>query len=518
MAEVQQETEQEFESVDLPFPTAPPTKRSGPETVASRHERERTDRDAFEYMRTLSDNGDIKVTVSRLKPQVCKKTGRNIKGHLETFDEPITEEDIQEQFGGGTYTLQIRVPNSQGKYVFKGSRTVHIAGDPRVIGPDPEQKPQREDADIVKQTLSTMQGLLDRNDRHGTDPAMKSLIEGLQGQLGHLQSQLASKDERILEMFSRKPEETTSDRLLGKMLEGESVRINGMRTQHESELRMLKENHIDEVKRLNERFDRMVERLEDNHKREIDSLKTHQEVQITALRTAQESVVDGYKREIKHLDRELTKSQTELAELRGKKDKSALDMLTEVSSLKTALDEFKGGGDESPSSTWERVAQTVMQSPILEGIGQRIAEGPGGSGGGAPSASSAEDGEMPINHPLRLPDGRVVVKKPDGKIMEIRKRKKTMTTDGGGGQSIEIDPEEVKVAVSFMEGAFNNETPPEVFASTARNLIPGGIMTALKAQGVDAFLSNVAVLEPGSPLGTQAGRNWIRKVADALMQ
>ena len=60
-------------------------------------------------------------------------------------------------------------------------------------------------------------------------------------------------------------------------------------------------------------------------------------------------------------------------------------------------------------------------------------------------------------------------------------------------------------------------TPPEQFAESARTMVPLEIRTALRERGVDHFLE-VAKPEESSPLLTQVGRNFLRKVAKALAE
>ena len=71
-----------------------------------------------------------------------------------------------------------------------------------------------------------------------------------------------------------------------------------------------------------------------------------------------------------------------------------------------------------------------------------------------------------------------------------------------------------------MTRSFELETDPEQFASSAAAIIPEDIFTPLKAMirelGIDAFLKDVAKLPESSPLLTQEGKKWSRKVAEIL--
>ena len=80
-----------------------------------------------------------------------------------------------------------------------------------------------------------------------------------------------------------------------------------------------------------------------------------------------------------------------------------------------------------------------------------------------------------------------------------------------------MDPAMIAMAVAYMEGAIRNGTDPETFAGSARSQIPDSVINALRARGVDAFLSDVASLEASSPLHSIAGRTWVREVAAVLV-
>ena len=77
-------------------------------------------------------------------------------------------------------------------------------------------------------------------------------------------------------------------------------------------------------------------------------------------------------------------------------------------------------------------------------------------------------------------------------------------------------PDEVKMAVTFMENAVRNGTEPEKFARGARNLVPGDVLSFIQRVGVDAFLDKV--VDASSPLASVRGRQFARAVAKILVQ
>jgi hypothetical protein len=123
--------------------------------------------------------------------------------------------------------------------------------------------------------------------------------------------------------------------------------------------------------------------------------------------------------------------------------------------------------------------------------------------------------------PIRRPDGQVVnVPMSMVRAMQANQAARAAGEEGQEPQDPAdlLDPEDLKKAVVFIEAAFRNSTPPEVFAASARNMVPAPILAVLKAKGVDNFLNTVAQLEDGSPLASVAGRIWVRKVATFLLE
>jgi hypothetical protein len=208
------------------------------------------------------------------------------------------------------------------------------------------------------------------------------------------------------------------------------------------------------------------------------------------------------------------------SDLRLKKDKSPIDTLTELVAVKEAMDSFTGKGeDKEEGGAVERIVGNIMGSPIMEGIASRVAGGPAAMGADMPQDAEPEV-EIPIGRPVQLPDGRIIVRKPDGTILQLKK--KEVAPVPTGGEEVQISDEEIGIAMSFMESALANDRDAVEFGRTARNLAPsltsGPIQELLKTQGVDAFLSRVSKLNPNSALLSQHGKNWTRKVAAVLLE
>jgi len=72
------------------------------------------------------------------------------------------------------------------------------------------------------------------------------------------------------------------------------------------------------------------------------------------------------------------------------------------------------------------------------------------------------------------------------------------------------------MAVAFIESSITNETPPEVFATSARTMVPESVLAALRSMPFDQFVA-LAKPDGSSVILTQRGRNFFRHVQRALM-
>lgn len=516
----EEEDEEEVALTDAPAASKPAKKDTppfprAPISQVRKQITEERDLNLIDFLHQLGTAQDtMRIYVTRKMPKMWD--GHNIAGSLDMFEEPISEEDLKENYGGGVYSVSVQIPNSRGKFQIAAQKTIRIAGDPKTEGLIAEKAPveKTEDVGVVKVAMDTMKNMIDRPK---DDLMVKALVDNMQMQMRELQRSVAEKDERLLGLLTQKPEVGTADRLLEKMMGAESARIEALRLQHDSELRTTRERAQGDADRLTSAYVEQLRVQERAHDREIDSLKASHEAQLRSLELAHGTSSQGLQRENRHLDMLLTEAKTELAALRAQKTKTPIEMLTEITHLKDAFSSL-GGEEKEESSTVERIINGVMSSPLAQGIAQRVAEGPGGPA--AASASSAKEQfekDFPVNQPRKLPDGRIVVRKPDGQVVEFKpKPKKSVAVKGGS--KITLDPTDLKSAVRFLEGAVG-KTEPAIMAQTVRNVIPPSIQQAFarNAEGVDHFLDEVATLEPGSQLSTQAGRTWLREVAKHLM-
>jgi hypothetical protein len=500
------------------------------ESAVHRKFREQANASLFDYLKSMQTETPIKVSVIRELPKTWE--GRSIEGTLDSFEEPISEEEIRDMFGGGKYKLVIYTPSSTGSWQYATARKLKIAGDPKLDGLITSSKNNREEESpsVVRDAMRLSQNMVERaeeraaradRERYRRPEGSDQTTQLLMSELASLRHEMAAKDERLFNMATSKPESSVLETLFGRSLEGESARMAGLRQQTESELRMKNDMHKAEIDRLHQRYEDIAKRQDDQHKREIDNLIRSNDNQMTVMKASYDGQLAGYTREISHLDRQLTAAQKEIADLRSKKDKTLLDSMSEMAAMKSAFEDF-GGGKEESGGALERIVGNVMGSPLLEGIAARVAGGPGAMGAEMPGQQYAqeEEPEIPVGRPVQMPDGRVIFRKADGTIMQIRKKEGVPAPTGEAASS--ISDEEIGIAMQFMESALAADANPAEFGRTARNLAPsltsGPIQDLMRTQGVDAFLARVSKLNPNSALLSQHGKNWVRKVAAVLLE
>jgi len=502
------------------------------ENAVHRKFREQANASLFDYLKSMQTETPIKVSVIRELPKTWE--GRSIEGTLDSFEEPISEEEIRDLFGGGKYKLVIYTPSAAGSWQYATARKLKIAGDPKLdglitTGSSSKNNREEESPSVVRDAMRLSQSMVERaqeradradQERYRRPEGADQTTKMLMNELASLRHEMAAKDERLFNMATSKPESSVLETLFGRSLEGESARMAGLRQQTESELRMKNDMHKAEIDRLHQRYEDIAKRQEEQHLREISNLTRANDNQMTIMKASYDGQLAGYTREISHLDRQLTVAQKEVAELRAKKDKSLLDSMSEMAAMKSAFEEF-GGGKEEQGGALERIVGNVMGSPLLEGIASRVAGGPGAMGADMPQQyAQEEEPEIPVGRPVQMPDGRVIFRKADGTIMQIRKKEGVPAPTGEPGS--DISDEEIGIAMQFMESALAADANPVEFGRTARNLAPslssGPIQALLRTQGVDAFLARVAKLNPNSALLSQHGKNWVRKVAAVLLE
>lgn len=527
------------------------------------------------WMDGLAGDAPIRVLILRKRPE--EFNGRRVGGSLETVEERIDEEYVSDVWGGGTFQLKVSVPTPQGGWKYFRARTIKIAGDPKMHGQEVlptgigSASAAAEQDNLASQAFRTMERTMtsaqERAERleeeyrsnihhkgNGFDlQAVAALNEPLMRQLDNAQQLVRDLQQRMVDQATRRPDtDPFRDRLLEKMVDGESQRVETLRTQFESELRQIREHHRHELDQAREAHREDTKSQEKRHDREIEMMRNSYEAQVRSNEVAYGTRTDALKSEVDRLHRELTESRSELAALRAKKDQSLPEKAEELLKVKDALSGLSpdSSSDESDKPWYERLLSVAGNSEAALALIEKIT----GGGGGGEQPQAVPQMLPPVGVPFQGPDGQVYVRQPDNSVVRVdvaamqqrrraaKRRKPQAVAAAPGAAATELgelggdeegdeeplelqqppprppDAKEVSLAIRFMESALSNGTDPAAFAQTARSMIPADILRYIAAVGVDEFLNGVARLEPGSPLTTQNGRNFARAVGKVLLE
>lgn len=543
-----------------PPPAAPPEPKPKSErererdrerpSTAIRAIAEAEDKSLKDWLDLIGTQGAFKVQLHRVKPSTTTVNGKTVDtaGYLDTYDTTFSDDDIKREWGGGTYTLKVTRKGADGSFRYERGlhRTIVIAGDPRVerlpgnAPAGPAAGAAGESPSIVKAVLDTMQHQLDRATTvqpRGIDPTVQLLIDQMRRDADRRDAELAELRAEIRARAATKPpEDTTKDRILDKLIDGDSARITALRAQHDSETQQLREGHRQEIQIMNERHDRELAAQRADHTRLLDTIKAGYEREIAAMKSLGDVTMASTKSafdlqsytlnaETKRLERDNGELRAEVRELREKKDKSLFEQLKEIEALKDAL----GSGDEDKAtSAWEKVAATIMNPAAIEQIA-KIFNRPVPPQVQAQIVQAQQAAQVQAQRPQIVRDARTgqrfaQVATPQGtKLVPVKKvLPKVARADGKEVEIPEVDPSTVVMLVNFLEQSYKNNTDPAVVAISGRAQVPPNILAWIRdndaggTSGVDLFMEKVAKLPGTSPLRTQRGRNWLRNVGKAL--
>ncbi len=504
------------------------------ETKAMAELRNNTDAALKEWMEGLSPNGGVKVRVTRTSPKIWK--GLNVGGSLMTYDHYIDEDWIREHHGGGNFMLEVKKPRVNGTgWVIAGSRAIAIAGDPRTddvfrdasgTAAAPANGGAGSDA-IVSKVIGSMERQLERAQERAQQPApqgtdmamMQMLLAPLQAQISQMNATLREKDQQLaaMQLQQSKPPEVDpiKDKMFSALIDGDSARVVSMRTQHESELRQIKQSAIDSESRLRDSFDRDRQSINMAHERELNTLRSSYDMKIASQETMNATIKTLLEGEIRRLEVALNEARTELIALRAKKDKTIIEQATEFAQIKEAIGEITGD-DKGEKSTLEKVMEVAGNLPAVQGLISKF---------GDPS-QPAPPPQVQIQMPrppqlLTGPDGHLYRQLPDGRMQLVRRKKEAPAqpqTGQEGPKIPDIAPATIAAAVGFLESAYRGGQDPAEVATSVRSMIPADVLTAIRELGIDGFLTQVAKLDGQSPLSSQGGRNWSRKLGKSLLE
>lgn len=506
------------------------------------------ERSLKDWLDTYGTQGAFRVGLYRTEPKFVSVRGRGqvkCDGFLNSYDYTITEEDIQRQWGGGTFVLKVTRPGKSGSHQFQKSmqRSVQIAGEPSsenlpggantaAATPEPAVAAPSENPSVAKELTSLVKELVHDRDRgerrdqpRGIDPAIQILLEQNAAQLAAMRAEMAARDRELSDLRKTAAvpvSDPIKDQILSSMIAGRDGQVEAIKVRTESELRQSKEGHLQDLKRLEDRHDRDVAAMRQSHELAIAQIKASYEREIAAMRSSQDVSLGAAKAtfdvqahtlgaEVKRLERDNDELRRDVRELRERKDKSMIEQASDLKKLKEAL----GAGDEEGATTMDQIMGALPA--LLEQGGKILA-----SRGAAAPAPVQPVTPQPAMIARTRSGQHVLVK--DGRAVPVQRKPKVINNDAGA-QIVApvVDPAQVASLVQYLESAYKAGQDPEIVAQSGRSALPEEVLKWIKendteqTSGVDLFMRRVANLASNSPLSTQSGRNWIRKVGKALV-
>lgn len=514
-------------------PKEKPEPRASGHSVVMDRLKKAGDLEVRDWLEQIAGQAAMKVALKRMEPKQFRDpdTGELVKcdGTLYTYDRAIDPDEIQRLYGGGTYQLVVQTRKTDGRWGYFGATTVEIAGDPnlkampRVLPtPAPQQTAPPAapptDGKMLDKMTDFMIGQMREGARPQTpqvihqglsDAAVQAMIKPLELQIANLTKLLELKDQEMARVRETAGQDPFRDKMLNTLMDGDSARVKALRENYDSEIRQLKEGFRQDLERERDRHQRDVERMEKAHERELSALKSSHE-QAIALATQKGDITKMVlERETATLEKQLEANRAELTALRARKDQSIKEKVEELNAIK----ELVGDDDEEEQSTIERIIGAVGNIPAVVNLAERAAGG-GQQRAQVQVAAAPEQPKIVRNKET----GEVHLRKADGSLIPVKKKPVPVTTsDGQQFELPPVDPEQVKQAIQFMEGAFRSDTDPKTFAASARPFLSENMLGAMRALGISEFLSKVGKISAASPLATMRGRQWTKKVAAALL-
>lgn len=522
------------------------------------------DEDVRSWIRSLGLKTPLKIELVRKYPK--RHRGKPIEGTIETFDEPIDEDDIRDLHGGGTYVLRIKTPDAKGRYVYKTQRQIKIAGGPKTKHLDhgDDEDDSRKGDPVADRMMRLIEDQIADGKKGSTDTyamlqaAMAPMNEqnaALREELRELRSAVERKDSQILQLMTKEPDTSRQDKLLELTLTNKDRDVNELRARYEDEIRKTREDHRAEMQRERERHADEIKELRRDAARQVEMAQKFSEQHASVSKTSYDGQIAGLNRTIAEKDELIRQLRDEIKDLRAemktlqeKKDKGALDQLQEVARIKETFGElgFLGGDDEEKKGALDRLlaAGEPIIGRILEAQRPQQAAAQGGAAPAAlPAAPQGEQSapggviQLPADTPAdQLPPENVPIKLPDGSRYvrvgmqlrpydpgEVRRRRAAAAASGRGGQAAparpkrQIDESEIRKAATYLEQALENGHDPHTVANSVRGVIAGDLLDYIRDEGIDDLLKS-ARLDIGSPLKTQRGKEFVREIGRILVE
>lgn len=472
------------------------------------------DRALADIIAALGTEGRYKIKVYREQPREWfdRETNQRIEiaGFLKEYTQPIDEAELQRNHGGGRYVLKFfrQEPSGSYRYATPSQMTIDIGGDPRLddvprtprttAPPSPTTATPSESPAVVTRVVDILAGQVQRQQEpRGPDPMITLLQQQLEAQNAELRALRAD----LLQARTAKPaEDTFKDKWLEKLVDGDSARVNAVKTTLESEIRMVKEAAIANEARIREQAAADRAEMRAAHSREIDLIRQSHEQALASVKLANEVQKSALESENKRLERALADAKEELKELRAKKDKSLLEQAQDIEKLKETL------GVDGESSTVDKVLTALPE--VLPMVGGWFGRG------------EKPKEEKPKPKVVQTPNGERFLQKADGNLVPIKKKAPAAPAAPAAGEPPAppaINQEQMTQLLNYLTRSFDNNANPDTVAQSHRAHVPEWLMQLLRVNSVDDVFFKMAQLPSGSSLTTQRGRLWLRRVGAALV-
>lgn len=505
------------------------------------------------FMRSIgAEEGAFRIELHRVSPETAFDTfsGRDIQcsGHLKRYEQMIDEELVAQHHGGGKMRIKVMRPDAKGRFVFYKAKDFTVAGEPKLdalraknpLAPAKETAPAAngDSPGIVKEVMGVMKDQLEQANRRAERPqeqihhdnnaqmldALRLAVAPLQAQIVALMEQSTAKDKLIADLQNKPvPTDTFKEGMLTHFMTKSGDQVQATRIAYEAEIRTIKDGQSQQESRLRDGFERDKQYITMQHEREIQGLRMSHEIALGAIKSSNDTQIRLLEGTVRTLERQIDAMTTEVKELRAKKEKGIIETMKDVQAIREAI-----GGDEDEKSTGARIIEAVTDPGNIAAIAGII-----GGKGGAPNpqqqaiaaqqAHQAQIAQQQQRRPQVVdgPDGQKYLLQPNGQLTgPIRKKKKRPVVGPDGvvePELPEIDPATVTQVITMLENAFSGGQEPEIVAQSFAPHIPEEVKITLRDHGVDVFMSKVAKLQSSSPLSSQAGKNWLRKVAERLI-
>lgn len=508
--------------------------------------------DVFSGLNFGTDNHQ--VTVTRLSPKL-DADGEEIAGHLNTFSDAISIEDIKARYGGGKYKITIRGPkraNGRGS-VIKGSKTIDIAGPPKQTKKNQEASEsamaklllENKDRDLqrmaeeAKTNQNAVITLLSKEDK--TLPLVMKMLEGQGSQMNPMMTlmmQMQQKEAEARRLERQEEKDRESKRETERIRQEERLekirleerRLDEQRRKEEKELAL--RQHELQMKQMEHQQNMMMNLM-------MNGSKTEKDQQATMLKIMNDNSAAAVAQAQGMMQFQGTMFQTMLQDSKETaKQKSQFgETLENIAALKDVMKLVGGGGgDEDNRATWEKVmdkASEVLPS-LVSGAQQVFTKNNNQNNGG-------NNGQQP----QLMPPGTVIVAEDDEPPVKVVNAKVTNptvnTTNTQSQQTQNQNPpsfsgedetefsndltepffppvgESINVQVPALVKSIdfairNNWSTDKIYTDIVKKF-PDGVLSLLIMQSEDKLVDFIAEQTPASwPISMPKGEDVIRKL------